>query len=201
MLVDRNDASGISGLFDAATDSWWQKRSHRWVHTWLRRAVASAITAFMLGAAMSFTTNRLWADCGEVRWKKFLSRASRWDGQSGSGSTRRLDSVGQKWRAGRSSAPAKTATDFSPTTASTSASGAWKTSSAAFSRATSESAATVDTWRPRRCLTTPRVTGAFEQLIRVLSALPPTAARNPRPAASGCRPSFFSSSRLTPAAA
>jgi hypothetical protein len=67
-------------------------------------------------------------------------------------------------------------------------------------RATSESAATVDTWRPRRCLTTPRVTGAFEQLIRVLSTLPlPQHATLGRqlPVAGP----FFSSSRLTPPAA
>ncbi len=77
MLVDRNDASMVSGDFDAATDSWWQKRSHPWAHTWLRRAVASAITASMSGAATSFTTNQLRADFAEVRWKRYLLRASR----------------------------------------------------------------------------------------------------------------------------
>jgi hypothetical protein len=77
MLVDRNNASLVSGDFDATTDSWWQKSSHPWAHTWLRRAVASAITASMSGAATSFTTSQLWADLAEVRWKRFLLRASR----------------------------------------------------------------------------------------------------------------------------
>jgi hypothetical protein len=76
MLVDRNDAIRVSGDFDAATDSWWQKRSHP-AHTWLRRAVASAITVSMSGAATSFTTNQLCVNFAEVRWKRFLLRASR----------------------------------------------------------------------------------------------------------------------------
>src|SRR6516225_11600792 len=100
MLVDRNPANRASGNSDAATDCWWHKRSHPWAHIWLLRAVASVITASMWGAATSFTTNRVWPDCGEVRWKKFLSRASRLDGRFGSELTRRLDSVAQQWRVG-----------------------------------------------------------------------------------------------------
>jgi hypothetical protein len=63
-------------MLTVSTDSWWQKGSHPWAHTWLRRAVASAITASKSGAATSFTTNQLCANFAEARWKRFLLRAS-----------------------------------------------------------------------------------------------------------------------------
>jgi hypothetical protein len=130
MLVNRNDANTVSGSFDATIDSWWPQRSHPWARTWLRHAVASAITASTWGAVPSFITNQLSADFPEARWKRFLSLASRWGARSVCESTPRLGSMAQKWRVERAPASANIATDCLATTASTTASGVCRTSSA-----------------------------------------------------------------------
>lgn len=97
MLVDRNYGCRVSRDANGVSNSWWQTRSHPWSLTWLRRAVDLRTMATTREAATSLTTVRMSVDLAEVRWKKFLLRAARWD-ELGSGSTLRLDSMARKWR-------------------------------------------------------------------------------------------------------
>jgi hypothetical protein len=65
-----------------AADSWLEMKGHRWVRTSLHRVVDLPITICVCDVATSFTTGQWSAISAGVRWKKFLSQASRRNARS-----------------------------------------------------------------------------------------------------------------------
>jgi hypothetical protein len=90
MLSTRNVPDRVPVVSGEAIDFWRQMKSHRWARTSLHRVVASSTTVSMSDAVVSFTTGQWSANSAEVRWKRFLLRASHRIAQSGSEGAPRL---------------------------------------------------------------------------------------------------------------
>jgi hypothetical protein len=93
MIADRGNVTWISAGPGAATNSWLQMKSHRWVRTSLRRVAASPITVSTWEGVTSFTTGQWSAVSAGAQWKRFLLQDSRGNARSGFEAARRLASV------------------------------------------------------------------------------------------------------------
>ena len=78
MLADRSETNRVFAHGEEVTDPWWRDRAHPWAHTWSHRAVDSRITVSPSQAASLSIAGQACGGTPELRWKRFLLRASRW---------------------------------------------------------------------------------------------------------------------------
>jgi hypothetical protein len=79
MLTDRSEINRVIADQEAVTGPWWQDRTNSWAQHWSRRAVDSRITMSASHAAALSLACQLCGGAAELRWKRFLLRASRWE--------------------------------------------------------------------------------------------------------------------------
>ena len=76
MMMRPNLTGGPCTACAEAIERWGEMKSHRWARTSLRRALAIYITESTWARVWSSTMAPLQIAGSEVRWKRFLSRAS-----------------------------------------------------------------------------------------------------------------------------
>lgn len=79
MLTVRGETNRVFADQEKVTGPWWQDRTDPWARTWSRRAVDSRITVSVSHVGVLSIAGQPCGGTAELRWKRFLLRASRWD--------------------------------------------------------------------------------------------------------------------------
>ena len=77
MLTDRSEINRVFAEQKSVTVPWWHSRTKLWAQNWSRLAVdARSATMSASHAAALSIAGQLCGGTGELRWKRFLRRAS-----------------------------------------------------------------------------------------------------------------------------
>ena len=79
MLTDRSETNRVFADRDEVAGPWWQDRAQSWAQAWSRRAIDSRVTISVSPATTLSIADQLCRGTAELRWKRFLLRASRWE--------------------------------------------------------------------------------------------------------------------------